>query len=113
MCASSGFNELAGYTKLAAGLSDTSFQHIADAKLASNLLDIDGLAFVSEARIPRDDKQGLEPRQRGDDVVDHPVSKVLLLRVSAHVLKRQNRNGRFVGKGKRGRFVSCRTWRGG
>src|SRR5262249_47804045 len=52
----SGLDELAGDTDLGASLSDTAFEHIANPKLASNLLDIDGFALVGEARITRDDE---------------------------------------------------------
>ena len=45
----SGLDELAGDTDLAAGLSDTAFEHVADAQLSSYLLDFDSLALVGEA----------------------------------------------------------------
>ena len=38
----------------------------------------------------RDHEQRFEPRQRGDDVFHHAVGKILLLRIAAHALKRQN-----------------------
>ena len=44
-------------------------------------------------------------RQAGDDVLDHTVGKELLLRVGAHVLKREDRDHRPVGQV---RGVRCR-----
>ena len=44
------------------------------------------LHTVGETRIARD----REPRQRGDDVFNHAVGKMLLLRIAAHALKGQN-----------------------
>src|SRR5262249_10297997 len=51
-----------------------------------------------EARISRDHEQRFEPRQRGDDLLDHPVGKVLLLWIAAHVLERQYGDRRLVRK---------------
>jgi hypothetical protein len=45
-------------------------------------------------------------RQRSDDILHHPVGKILLLGIAAHVLERQHRDRRLVGQWQ------CRTfWR--
>jgi hypothetical protein len=47
------------------------------------------------ARRPIGDETGEEPantRQSGDDLLDHAIGEIFLLRVAAHVLKRQHRN---------------------
>src|ERR1700722_17143018 len=98
MRAGTGLDELAGNADLAARLSDTAFQHVADTQLSSNLLDVDSLALVGEARIARDDKQRFEARERSDDVLDHPVREVFLLGIARHVLEWQHRDGRLIGK---------------
>ena len=67
-----------------------AFEEVAHAQLAAYLLNVYGLALVSEARIGRDHKQPAEPRQSRNDVLDHPISKVLLLGIAAHVLKWQD-----------------------
>src|SRR3954469_2251028 len=51
MCASSGLDKLAGDTDLAARLPDATFEHVPNAQLSSNLLDINRFAFVREARV--------------------------------------------------------------
>src|SRR5271169_6256076 len=65
-------------------------EHVAHAKLAANLLHIDGLPFVRKTRIAGEDEQPADARQRGNDVLDHAVGEVLLLRVAAHILERQD-----------------------
>ena len=49
-----GINQLAGNANFSGCLAHTSFQDVADAEFAPDLLDIDGLALVSKARIARD-----------------------------------------------------------
>src|SRR6476660_4230872 len=95
-----GVDELSGNPHATARLADAAFEHITHTKLASYLLDIDGFPLVSEARIARDNEQPLEPRQRCDDLFDHPIREKLLLRVSAQVMERQHRDGGLVGKGE-------------
>ena len=46
-------------------------------------------ALVGEARIARDDEQPFDARQSGDDVFDHPVGEILLLRIAAQIGERQ------------------------
>jgi hypothetical protein len=61
-----------------------------------------------------DHEQPLEPRERGDDLLDHPVRKVFLLGVATHVLEGQDGDGRLVRE--RERLVGlggCRGRKGG
>src|SRR5258705_12605750 len=96
MCSGSSLDELAGDTDLAASLPDTAFEHVADAQLSSNLLDFDSLALVGEARIARDNEKRFEARERGDDVLDHPIREVFLLGIAGHVLEWQDSDGGLV-----------------
>ena len=89
-------------------LPKAALENITHTKLASYLLDIDGFPLVSEARIARDDEQRLEPRQRCDDVLDHPISEKLLLRIAAQVLKWQYCDGGLVGE-REGFWVAGRS----
>src|SRR6476660_1869949 len=89
-------NQLPSDPQTSARLAHASFQDIADTKLATDLFDVHRLPFVDKARVTRDHEKGLETRERGNDVLDHSVSEVLLLWIAAHVLKRQDCNGRFV-----------------
>src|SRR5690242_19385615 len=45
------FDQLAGNANTASGLPNTSLQHVVHTKLSSDLLDIDGLAFVGKGRV--------------------------------------------------------------
>ena len=41
-----------------------------------------------------------EPRERGDNFLNHPIGKILLLGIAAHVLERQHGDGRLVRKSR-------------
>src|SRR6516225_402695 len=81
-----------------AAFAHRAFEHIADTQLAPDPLYVDRLAFVSEARITGDDKEPANAGERGNDLLDHPVGEILLLPVSGHVLKGQDRDRRLVGE---------------
>ena len=100
MGAGLGIDKLSGDADLATRLAHAALEHVANAKLASDLLDVDRLALVGEARIAGDDEQRPEPRQSRDDVLDETIDEVFLLRVAAHVLERQHGNRRLVGQGE-------------
>ena len=57
-------DQLAGDAHAVAGLAHAAFEHVAHAKLAADLPDVERLALVGEARIAGDDEQRLEARQR-------------------------------------------------
>ena len=101
MCAGGCFDQLPADAETTGGLAHAALEHIADTELAADLLDVDGTAFVGEARIARDHEQRSKVRERGDDVVHHAIRKVFLLGIAAHVLKRQYGNGRLVGERER------------
>ena len=63
MRAGLGLDQLGRDAQPAARLAHAALQHIAHAKLAPDLPDIDRLALVGEARIARDHEQPLDPRQ--------------------------------------------------
>ena len=118
MRAGFGFDQLRGDAQPGARLAHAALQHVAHAEFAPDLPDVDRLALVGEARIARDHEQPLDARQAGDDVLDHPVDEIFLLRIAAHVLERQHRDRGLVGKGeRRGLFLVVRAdrrhWRGG
>src|SRR5437762_7863229 len=79
-------------------LAHATFKEVPHPQLATDLLHIHRSASVSEARVPRDDKQRSKPRQLGEDFFHDTIGEVFLFRVSAHVLKRQNGDGRLVWK---------------
>src|SRR2546423_149633 len=64
----------------------------AHAELAPDPFHVDGLPLVDEARIAGDDKEPSDTGKRGDDLLDHAVREILLLRIAANVLERQHSN---------------------
>ena len=85
-----------------AALAYRAFEHVTDPEFAADLLYVDRPALVGEARIAGDDEQPANAAQRGDDVLHHPISEILLLRIAAHVLERQDGNRGFVRQGQTG-----------
>jgi hypothetical protein len=94
-------DELPGDAHPVPRLADAALEHIANAQLSSYLLHVDRAAFVSEARIARDNKKPSHARQRSDDVLDHPVSEIVLIWIAAQVKERQDGDRGLVGKRER------------
>jgi hypothetical protein len=97
MRAGLGFDQLDGDPHPPACFAHRAFEHVPDCELAPDLLYIDGLALVGEGRIAGDDEEPADAGERGDDLLDHAVREIFLLRVAAHILKRQYRDRRLVG----------------
>src|SRR5262245_52161727 len=93
-----GIDELRCYANTVRRLAHAAFKDIANAQVMADLLHIDSPAFVDERRIASDDEKLTKSRQCRDDVFDHPIGKVLLFRITTHVLKRQDRNRWLVGQ---------------
>src|SRR5438105_10502949 len=94
-------DQLPGNAHPVTALAYRAFEHITNAEFTADALHIDCLALVGEARIAGDDEQPADARQRGDDLLDHAVDEIFLLRVAAHVLKWQDRDRRLVGERRR------------
>ena len=67
---------------LHAGFAHRAFEDITDIQFAANLFHINGLALVHKARIAGEDEEAADARERGDDLLDHAVGEILLLRVA-------------------------------
>ena len=68
------------------------------------------MAFVGGGRIAGDDEEPAYTRQGGDDLLDHAVGEIFLLRVAAHIGEGQNRDRRLVGERRAGtRPNGCRA----
>ena len=85
-------DELAGDPQSLACLANPSPQNITNSELAPDLAHVDRLAPVDEARIARDHQEPLYPREPGDDVLDHSISKIILCRIVAEIDEGQHRN---------------------
>src|SRR5262249_19560738 len=81
--------ELRADAQAAARFAHAAFEEVAHARPAAVLLHIDGRAFVGRAAGARDDEEPAHLRERGDDLLDHAVGEVFLVRVARHVLERQ------------------------
>src|SRR6266849_5721725 len=97
MRASCRVDQLAGDAHTLAGFAHRAFQDIADAKFAPDLLHIDTLALVREARIAGDYEEPADAAERGDDLLDHAVDEIFLIDIAAHIGKGQHCNGWLVG----------------
>ena len=62
------------------------------------MLHVYHLAFVGKARIPRDHEQPADAGESGDDLFDHAIGEIILLRIAAHIGERQDCNRRLVGQ---------------
>jgi hypothetical protein len=94
MRAGASVDQLLGDPHPVPGCANRPFEHIANAELAPDLLHIDGLPFVGEARIAGDDEEPADTGERRDDLLDHAVGKIFLLGIAAHIGERQYRNRR-------------------
>src|SRR5262249_23245429 len=83
--------QLTGDAHAVAGSAYATFEHVAYAEFPRYLLHIDRLALVGEARIARDHKQPVQPRDRSDDLLGDAIDEIFLVRVAAQVLERQHR----------------------
>src|SRR5665213_1425084 len=104
-----GINQLPGNPNLSSSFPNAAFEDITHTEFSTDLLHVHGPALVGEARIAGDDEQVPKMGQRSNDILDHTVGEVFLLRISAHVLKGQHRDGRLVGKRKRPSLAPRRT----
>ena len=93
--------QLPGDTHPAAAFAHAAFEDIAHAQFAADLLYVDRLALVGEARIAGDDKEPADAREGGDDLLDHAIGEIVLLRVARHVLERQYRDRGLIGQRQR------------
>lgn len=66
-----------------------ALEHIPHAQFAADLLHVDRPALVDEGGITGYDKQPFNARQAGNEVFDHAVGKIVLLRITTHVGERQ------------------------
>src|SRR5215472_1391194 len=79
-----------------ASLAHRAFKEVAHPQFAPDLLHINGLSLVGEARVASEDEQPADARQRGDDLLDHAVDEIFLLGIAGNVLERQDRDRRLV-----------------
>src|SRR6516225_5359185 len=84
-------DQLSGDADPIAALAHRAFEHVADTQFATDPLHVDVLALVGEARIAGGYKQPADAGEGGDDLLDHAVGKIFLLRVAAQIVERQHR----------------------
>jgi len=85
-------DQLGGDAHSTACFAHRAFEDIADAELATDLLHIDRLALVGEARIAGDDEEPADAGERRDDLLNHAVGEVVLLRIGAQIGEGENRD---------------------
>src|SRR4051794_12191437 len=82
----------------AARLPDTTFEEVANSEFLADLLRLDHFTLVQEGRVTGDNEEARELGEVGDEVFGNPVTEVFLLRVAAHIGKRQYGNRRLIGE---------------
>src|SRR5215472_11358424 len=83
-------DELAADPNPLPGPAHATLEDIADPKVATNLLEIDGFSFVGECRIAGDDEKPAPFRQRRDDVLGNAVDKIFLLGIATDIAERKD-----------------------
>src|SRR5215469_4799863 len=98
MGAGGDIDKLAADAHALPGSAHATFEDIADAKVAANLLEIDGFSFVGECGIAGDDEKPAPFRQRRDDVLGNAVDKIFLLGIATDIVKRKDGDRGPVGQ---------------
>ena len=75
-------DQLPGDADLIATFAHRAFEHVAHAQFTSDLLHIDSLPLVGEARISGDDEEPSNAGQRRDDFLDHTIDEIFLIEVA-------------------------------
>jgi hypothetical protein len=110
MCAALRVDQLRRDAYAAGRFAQRAFEHVSDTQFPADLFHIDGLAFARKARIARDHEEPADAAERSDDLLDHAVGEILLLRVATHVLERQHGDRRLVGQWQRSRWGYWLRW---
>src|SRR5712675_1455343 len=76
-------DQLTGDPHSLASPAHRAFEDVADTPFTADLLHVNRLSLVRKSRIAGDDKQPADAAQCGDDLLDHTVGEILLLRVAA------------------------------
>jgi len=101
------FDQLRGDAHPPTALPDRAFEDVAHAQLATDSLYVDRLALVGEGAIARDDEEPADAAERGDDLLDHAVGEIFLLRIAGHVLEGQHRDRWLVRERQWRWFLRC------
>src|SRR5215472_7017698 len=96
-----GLDELRAHAHPTARFAHATFEDVARPELASDLLDVDGLAFVHKARVARDHGKGAPAAEHRDDVLADAIGEELLLRIAAEIGERQHGDGAIIIEGWR------------
>ena len=89
MRAAERVDQLGGDAHPTAGFANRAFEHVAHTQFTPDLLKINCLPLVGEARIAGDDEEPADERERGNYLFDHTVREIFLFRVTAHIGERQ------------------------
>ena len=71
-----------------------AFEHIANAELLADLLQIQTLPLVSEGRVATDHLHAAHPRKVGGQALGHAVDEIFLLEVAADVREGEDHDGK-------------------
>src|SRR5262252_400944 len=91
-------DELAADAHSLPGPAHAPLEDIANAKIAANLLEVDGFSFVGECGIAGDHEKPAPFRQSRDDVLGNAVDKIVLLGIATDIVKRKDGDRGPVGQ---------------
>jgi hypothetical protein len=111
MCGSLGLDQLPGQAQLVARPAHASLKHVAYAQFPADSSHVDRPTLVDERRIARYNEQPLDTGKAGDDLLDDPVSEILLLSMTTQVVERQHSDRRPIPRDSRQRWL-CWPWDG-
>src|SRR5215469_8865744 len=80
------------------GPAHAPLEDVANAKLAANLLEIDGFSFVGECGIAGDHEKPAPFRQCRDDVLGNAVDKIFLFGIATDIVERKDGDRGPVGQ---------------
>ena len=83
-----GVDQLGSDTRALGRGLQAAFKHVADAKVAPDLADIDRLVLVGRGRVAGDDEEVSKAGQIGDDVLRDPARKALFSWVAAEIFSK-------------------------
>src|SRR5215470_8180962 len=89
-------NQLSRDADAIAALTYRTLEHVTHTQFPTNPFHVYCLALVGEGRIAGDYEQPTDAGQRGDDLLDHPVGKIILLGIAAQIEERQDRDRRLI-----------------
>src|SRR6516162_3303935 len=96
MRACRSIDQLPGYPHPIPRPPHAALKQVAHTEFAAYLLYIDAAALIGKCGRSSDHEKPMKSAERRSDFLYHSICKVLLVRIAAHILERQDSDGRLV-----------------